>query len=196
MNRNIGTRSFDDGLELMRQFNDKCAHAFARVYSLCYDATFIFAARLYKNTEVDPSDVIHDIFISIWSSKKLKFNDIVEIKCYMYVSIRNKFKTYISHQKYIDSYKKKIIDDDEYFDVQIVDSEFDSLISEIYSILPKDYADIIRLYADGWDIKSISEKLKISERTVFNRRDKAVETLKVKLKSKNNYIINILMTLN
>ena len=86
---------------LLKNFNRRIEKDFGKVYSLFYNDLFYFAAKLYQHTEVEPRDAIHDIFLNLWQSASLKFEHLTDIKAYLFVSLRNHFKSYVRHHQYI-----------------------------------------------------------------------------------------------
>lgn len=89
---------------LLSNFNDRIEEDFGKVYSLFYNDLFYFAAKLYRNTEVEPRDAIQDVFLSLWQSKSLRFERLIDIKAYLFVSLRNNFRSFILHHKYVRFY--------------------------------------------------------------------------------------------
>lgn len=173
---------------LWKDFNRREISAFSEVYTLVFNELYTYTAKVYKNTEVDPNDIIHDLFIHIWNSDA-KFENTVNIKAYLYAAIKNKVKNYITHQKHIENYKQELSKEDSYYDMLAVESEFHVLLSEMIAQLPTNYAKIIKLHLDGWDVKSIAEKLDITEKTVYNRKVKAIELLRKSINSNQKYLI-------
>lgn len=166
---------------LLKRFNEGDADAFGEVYSLFYDELFHFTLKLYMGTEVVASDVIHDIFIHIWQNKKQVFDDLINIKAYLYVSIRNGFRNYVTHKKCIDRYHVSSILEDDLFVTQIAESDIFSMLDQALGLLPRDCAEVLRYYFDGWQIKDIAEKLNKPERTVYNKKYEGIAILKNKL---------------
>lgn len=172
-----------DDETLLLKFNSRECLAFGQVYEQCFDAMIAFTAKLYKGTNTDAADVVQDIFINIWQSENLKFENIIHIKSYVYTSIRNKFKNYLTKQKSVERYNTHTAYDDDAFVTEIIESEIYSFMQQSLNIMPKDCADIIRFHVEGWNIKEISEKMHISERSVFNKKREAIEILKQNAKN-------------
>lgn len=95
--------------------------------------------------------------------------------------LKNSFKNYVRHQKYIDKYRNDILYNSDYFVVEIVESEVYSLVNHAINLLPSDCANILKLYIDGWDIKDISTFLNKSQRVVYNCKNEAIRILKEKM---------------
>ena len=166
---------------LLEQFNKRNSIAFSEVYNLFYNELYHFASRLYQDTEIEASDILHDIFINIWISNKIKFNTLNSIKGYIFIAVKNNFKNYITHKKCVDKYKSEIISDDNLFVVEMVESEIYSFVNQAVSLLPSDCAEIIKYHIEGWNAKEISEKMNISERSVYSKKNEAISILKQKI---------------
>lgn len=166
---------------LLDNFNKRNPDAFGQVYSIFYDDLCLFSNRIYMNTEVLGNDVVHDIFMNIWSTDKLKFEKLINVKAYIYTSIRNKFKNYLTHNKCFDKYKHSSIIDPDYYMSQIIECETFSLITNLPDILPQDCVEIIKLYLEGWEIKDIAEKLNKPLSSVYAKKHEAIKLLKRKM---------------
>lgn len=173
---------------LLLRFNNRDNLAFCKVYEIVYDELFHFTSSIYKDTEIVASDVIHDIFIKLWESRSVKFDNILSLKGYIYISIKNKFRDYISHCKIKDKFKNNIRHNDDFLLSQIVESETLSIISEAINILPKECAKVFKLFIDGWNVKDIAIKLKKSQSTVYAQKQEAINILKNKL-SKDKFLL-------
>lgn len=165
----------------MERFNAKDTSTFSEVYSECFASLSQYAAQIYRDTEVQGSDVVHDIFINLWHNKNTAFSRLSELKAYIYISVRNSHKNYIAKQVSVSKYQADVMQDDDYYLSEMVESEAISTIRTMLSILPKDCAQIIKLYLDGWDMKEIAEHMKMSKSTVYEKRQKSIDLLKKKL---------------
>lgn len=165
---------------LLIKFNNRDSIAYGKVYGMFYDELYHFAMKLYRESDLDVGDTVQDIFIAIWENNKLEFSNLFEIKAYIYVSIKNKLKNYIKHQKCVDKYKQAILDDNDFFIVEVAESETYSLVKYAISLLPKDCAQVMRYYLEGYDVKDIANKLSMPERTIYNKKAEAISILKKK----------------
>lgn len=179
---------------LLLRFNNRENSAFCEIYDIIYDELFYFTSSVYKDTEVVASDVIHDIFIKLWEARSVKFNSLLSIKGYIYISVKNKFRDYISHRKCKDKFNSAMRLTDDYFVSQIAESETLTIITEAERCLPAECAKVFRMYLDGWDVKEIALKLNKSQSTVYAQKAEAITILKKKL-SKDKFLI-IIMLLN
>lgn len=166
---------------LLLKFNSRENNAFCTIYELIYDELFHFTRNIYRDTEIAASDVIHDVFIKLWESRNVKFDTISSIKGYIYVSIRNKFKDYISHNQCIGKFNNSLKLQDDYLISQIAESETLSIISEAVKLLPKECAEVFKLFIDGWEVKDIAQKLNKAQSTIYAQKQEAISILKQKL---------------
>lgn len=163
---------------LVACFNAREEEVFGQVYSLYYDEFYYFSSKLYRDTEIAPGDVVQDLFMKIWERKDLQFTSLEHLKGYMYVSIRNGFREYLSHKNVADRYLRTVKTSDDYFISQIVETETLSVLTRLSELLPQECAKVFRLYLEGWEIKEIVEKLGKSSSTVYNQRQEAINILK------------------
>lgn len=167
--------------KLIESFNLRDEDAYAYVYTLYYDNLYYFASNLYGGTEVDSSDLVHDIFLSLWENKKTDFCSLPHIKSYLFLSVRNRYRKYWEHKKHIDKYVLRAMNDDSYFISEMVEVEVISRLSMMIDILPTECAKVLKLYVEGMDIKEIAELLGKSSSTVYNQKNEAIAILKKKL---------------
>lgn len=178
-----------DQNNLLLKLNNKDKLVFAEIYSLFFNELYYYSSKLFKGCNVEPEDLIQDLFINVWSNDKIHFDSMDHLKNYLYLAIRNKFKDHYTHQKYIDEYEFVIRNDEDYHITSIVESEVYSAVNEAVSILPSECAKVFRLYTEGWEISDIAEKLNKAPSTVYNQRNRALSILKKELSNKNFVIL-------
>lgn len=174
-------------------FNARDTYAFEQIYLMYYDEMFYFSFKLYRDTEIAAGDVVQDLFLKIWERKDLRFISLEHLKGYMYVSLRNGFREYLSHKNVADRYARAMRTTDDYFISQIVETETLSALSKLTELLPEECAKVFKLYLEGWEVKEIVEKLGKSSSTVYNQRQEAIRILK-KLDLKK--LLSIVMSLS
>lgn len=166
---------------LLLRFNNREIDAFAQVYNLYYRELVYYTKKLYGDANVVAQDVVHDIFIKVWEKNGLTFSGMMNIKAYLYTSIRNSFFDYLSHTKCATSVVKQLLKDPEYNTSEIIESETLSIISEAIDLLPDECAKVFKLYLDGWNVKEISEQLNKAASTVYAQKQESISILKKKL---------------
>lgn len=166
---------------LLRKFNDRDTIAFGEIYHRFYNDLHHLTSGLYKNSSVAPNDILQDVFIKLWESKTPQFESLSSIKGYLYVTIKNKFRNYLDHQKSIEKYKDNLKHDRDNFISQIAETETLSILNQAIDLLPSECAKVFRLFIEGWDVSDIAAKLNKSESTVYAQKQKSIAILKEKL---------------
>lgn len=181
--------------ELMHKFDNKESCAFSAVYDHLYKPLYYFTSNLYRDTSIDPNDVIHDTFMMVWESKRLKFENIVSLKTYLYIAIKNKFVNYLVHKKCEDRYSQRVKTEysERSLTSEIVEVEALSIINEALKILPQECAKVFELHINGWSVRDIAQQLEKGQCTVYTQRQDAITILKKKLsKEKLEFILFLL----
>lgn len=177
--------STPEGVDLLLyDFNRRDEYAYSFVYTLFYDELHYFSAKVYKDTEIVASDLIQDIFMKVWERKQTTFNTLIHIKGYMYISIRNSFREYLSHKKQIEKYTDVLKNGDDIYSSNIIETETILQLSNAIDLLPSECSKVLRLYLEGFDTKTIAIKLNKSVRTVYNQKNEAINILKIKFSNK------------
>lgn len=164
-------------LELLERFNLREVRAFEEIHLMFYRELHLYASMLYKNSTIAAEDILQDVFVDLWSSKT-KFSHLLKIKGYIYTAIKNDFINYVSHEKYVKTFKDNL-DKQDYID--IFECEIYSEIDNILNLLPQDYAKVISLLLDGYKPAEIAEKLGRTPQSIYNVRHEAIKILKKKL---------------
>lgn len=188
---NITNTKYSD-IKLLNQFNRRDSVAFNEIYKLYYNELMNFAGRLFYNTEVSVEDIIQDVFMNIWENNPRQFDSLSGIKAYIYVCIKNKLKNYIAHNKYVNEYNSRMLQED-CFIIQVAESEILSIITQAMDILPEECSKVFQLHMEGWDVQDIAQKLDKSESTVYKQRNRAMEILKKKM-NKQLFLVLTLMS--
>lgn len=179
---------------LLDKFNNRDRRAFSEVYLLLYDELYYFASNLYRGTEISAGDVIQDIFVKLWETRKQKFVGMINVKAYLFVGIRNSFTTYINHQKHIDKYRGFVELNDDYFISQMAETEIFSYIDEAINLLPDECGKVLMCYLEGLNVKETAVRLKKTESTIYTQRKDAIDILKKKFPTDKMFIIMMLMS--
>lgn len=169
----------NDPAELLNRFNKRESCAFGKVYSLYYREVNLYAASLYRHSDIQPEDVVHDIFVTLWSSNT-KFSSLDKIKAYVYVSIKNGFTNFIHHHIHVEKYQK-YLSEEHLFVTDIIECELYSFVHEACQLLPELYAKVLRMYIDGWKSGEIAEELGRTEQNIYNIKNSLINILKSKM---------------
>ncbi len=167
-----------DSEKILKGFNKRDKEAFCEVYSFTYNELYIFAERLYFNTNIDVADVIHDIFAKLWERNHLKFESLDKLKGYLYISIRNRFRDFLSKKSSEERYSKEMLLDEDNLVANIVEIETLSLINQAMKQLPEECLKVLQLVVEGWEVGEIAVKLGKSPSTVYTQKTRALDILK------------------
>lgn len=163
---------------LLKRFNRREPEAFGCVYSKYYNDFFRYAAYLYIDTEVDPKDILQDIFIKLWQDNSISFNAFEKLRAYIFTTIKNSFLNHITHKNVQQSYINTQIEKHDY---DLFECEIYSYVEEALNILPEECRKVFKLYIEGYKPDAIAKELGKSIQTVYNMKQIAVQTLKKKL---------------
>ncbi len=174
---------------LLKDFNDRDPFAFGFVYNKFYDEFHLYASSLYSNTIVDSRDAVQDVFLHIWDNHKLNFKRLINIKAFVIIMLKNRYKNYINHLAYEDKFHEYIKDVDKDFEFDIIENEYYTTVERALAMLPNDSAEILRYYIEGYNPEEISEITGRSLRTVYNKKSEAIAFLKNKISKKDMFIL-------
>lgn len=185
---------YDNESELLLDFNSRIERAFEVIYDKLYFNLIYFTQQQYNTREVEALDIVHDILIKVWTTKKLKFNNIKALKAYLYTSIRNHCLNGVNRDKIKDRFFNSREED--YLITSIIETESISDVTLITKILPNEMAEIFKDMLNGWEMKEIAKKTNRSLSYVYSQKDGAIKILKNKLlRNKLLYILQIISSL-
>lgn len=181
-----------ESTKMLLHFNKRESDMFGKVYELYYNELLHFSSKLYKDTNLFPQDILQDLFMKLWVKKEVTFESLEQIKGYMYISIRNSFREYLSHKQVEEKYQNMLKTSDDYFITQIVESEMLSELNRLPELLPAECAKVLKLYLEGYKIKDIAKKLNKSQSTVYTQHQRGIEILKKLYGQKLIFILTLL----
>lgn len=177
---------------LLKMFNSRDTNAFGAIYDILYKEVHCFTASFYRNTTTDPQDIIQDVFMNIWQTKKLKFDRIKDIKTYIYVVVRNRFRMDYNHLKIVNDVNHRLSKDDDLFVIEAAEAEIFSFLPSALNLLPEECAKTFKLYLEGYETKEIAAILNKKESTIYTQKRDSIAILSKKL-SKNKLLILVIL---
>ena len=153
-----------------------------QLYNDYYKALVLYGMKILDDNQAASEDIVQDVFSILWH-KDLKFNSLVQLKVYLYNSVRNNCIDYLKHHhielKYVDKVKREnphfYVEDnkEEAFGEEI----YRQLFEAIEPLTPRQLK-VFLLAMDGKPNREIAKKLGISVDTVKTQKRRAKEYLK------------------
>lgn len=170
-----------NNIDLLDKFNKRNSVAFGEVYSIFYDDLLHYAVSLYYDTVIDPQDAVHDTFVKLWQARNTQFDQLIDLKAYVFITLKNDFNYFLKRNTTVDKYKKYKQQNEDLFEYNIVESELFGYFNNILHLVPKESAEILRLFFEGWSTDEIALMLNKSKQTIYNKKHEAINKLKMKL---------------
>lgn len=172
-----------DEEQLLASFNNREEEAFSVIFRMLYRELYLYSSRLFTPLSLSPEDAIQDVFTDIWQRPSIQFPSLAHIKSFCFVALKNTYKNKIKHLNHQERFKAEM--EVEYrFSHDMEDADLYATLYESIHHLPSEYAQIIRMYLEGWKPEEIARQLSIAPQTVYNRRHEAIGMLlKIMLKS-------------
>lgn len=140
-------------------------------------------------------DIVQDVFVNLWKSKDLTFENNYHIQAYLYRAVYNSCLNHIKHKKFSDKQLSEWGNNvNSFIEEEVIFLEDNVLIRIFNEIdrLPKRSREIFKLsYIEGMEVRRISELLGISENTIKTQKLRAKSSIKSRLNKKEliNFII-------
>lgn len=167
---------------LIARFNARDTKAFVSVYRHLFTELHAYAARLYRDTVIHPEDAVQDVFCSLLENTGNHFKQLSDLKAFLYTAVRNRYKSFLGHEKVADKYREHIETEAE-LTTETAENELHHLLQSGIALLPENQAQVLNLYIEGYEAEEIAARLQISIRTVYNTKSLAIQTLKEKFSS-------------
>lgn len=168
--------------ELIRRFNRRDTGALEEVYNLYYRELVYYARQLYRNTDVEGEDAVHDALVRIWATPKQQFEGVLNLKAYIYISLRNAYRNWLAHTSHKRRFERTAAERQHDSFTGIIEGETFSQIVSSLDLLPEDTARIFRMLMEGLTVKEIASAMEISQSSVYGKKAEGVSRLKKLLK--------------
>ena len=156
-----------------------------------YPSMCAIAIRFVSDKDV-AQDIVQEVFIKLWE-KRTSYEEIPNLKTFLYVSIKNLCFNYLRDKKEtIDYTNQEVINREYHFKNRLIEEETYRIVSHAIDSLPPQSSKIIKMCLEGKQNKEIAEILGISVNSVKTLKYNALSTLKEVLKD-HFYILIILL---
>lgn len=175
--------SFSD-LELTTMLKSGDNAAFNEIYRRFQGLLYLYACKIVKNDE-EAEDIVQEVFLYLWDKRSIIVFK-AGLAVYLYTAVRYKFFNLLDHKKvrtdYKDSLRHFLDHGVTLTDHYIREKELSKLIESEINALPHKMREIFELSRKHHlSRKEISEKLKLSEKTVKNQINNALKILRKRL---------------
>ena len=172
--------------------------AFIRqLYKDYYKALVLYGMKILNEHQAASEDIVQDVFSLFWR-KDLTFDNPVQLKVYLYNSVRNNCLDYLKHCHVEKAYLEKVQRDYPYFyiDTNKEEGPFgEEIYRELFKVieqLPPRRREIFLMVMDGKTNREIAEALHISENTVKTQTRRATDFLKDHLTQESWLLISLI----
>ena len=147
-----------------------------------YVSLCIFAER-YLNNKEEAADIAQDTFIKLWQRKE-DFQNIYQIKSFLYTTARNSCLNMLEHKQVVENYTDQFLkkQKDSFFRDHVIEEETYRIINQAINKLSPQVSKIMKLALSGKNNKEIAIELDISEGTVHTHKKIAYKKLREELK--------------
>ncbi|MDR1402278.1 MAG: RNA polymerase sigma-70 factor [Tannerellaceae bacterium] len=150
---------------------------FERSFKELYQPLCLFALR-FTNKVDDAEDAVQQTFADLWD-KRTGMNRILNLKAYLFQSVRNRSLSVIAKSEWIQSEELFPDVEDCSLEENIYHAERDArLWNEIDKLPPERKKIFLLSKRDGLKYREIADELNISIKTVENQISKALKTLR------------------
>lgn len=157
---------------------------FRKLYDACYESLAVYAVRMTANSEA-AEDIVQSVFVDLWERSD-EIDDDIDIRAFLYMSVRNRALDFIRHQKVKWRYAGMLSgipegtdnsdDDDEFFTAEV----YQRLFNAIDELSPRQ-RDIFSMYMSGKKNHDIADAMGIAEETVRVHKLRAIQSLRKRL---------------
>jgi len=183
-------KSNENEAQLVKSLSKGNLLAFNSLYKEYSGRLYRFAFG-YLKSEEEAEELVQEVFTIIWE-KRTDLKEELSFKSFLFTIAFNIIKKHFRTKAYLSEYFKTGISPD--IDIQTSQKiTYDSLcqyLTELVNQLPERRKEIfIKSRFEGMSIKEISEKLKISHKTVENQLTDALKFIRINLNRENVKVI-------
>lgn len=164
------------------RLKEENSQAIKELFTSMFSPLCAYGSR-YITDPNDVKDMVQEVFVALWE-KRNTFEQLAEIKSYLYASVRNNCLNYLKHLSVRSKQEDALIyqlESDHSLDNPVLEEEsFNQLYQEIH-ILPTAAKKIMLLALRGLKNKEIAEELGVSENTVKTQKKIVYSKLKKRL---------------
>lgn len=184
--------------DLITGLRNSEAEAIRYLYNLHYRSLCYYAERLTHSKE-EAEDIAVDCFIKLLN-KKDDFDNLTDIKAFLYTATRNACFDYYRKEKRHDSSHREILymaqPSDAGDDFEMINAEIMQELSLAIENLPPQCSKVFKLiFFKGLNTAEVAGQMNINPKTVLNQKAKAVQLLRHALLKKGLLATGLLLNI-
>lgn len=182
--------------QLVNDIRNGNIRAFKQLFEDYYPILCVYSQQYITDPE-SCKDIAQEVLLTYWERRK-NFNEIHQLKSFLYTATRNRCLNWLKHATFIDEEfeKTRNISDEDVFEEEIMRQETFLLVRKAIATLPPQMQRIVKLYMAGKHNQEIAELLQISEGTVHSLKKTAYKKLRAILKEEFFLLIILLHHIN
>lgn len=154
-------------------------HLFVRYYAVYLR----FVTKIVGDAN-SAKDIVQEVFMKLWKNRD-RLDSVASVEKLLYVIARNSAFTFLRDRKSFAQVEESKIEDKTMLSVEeeLLRKERRKMLDDAVKTLPKQRRIVIDMKMEGETNRSISEELKLSEKTVERHITLALSELKTKFRS-------------
>lgn len=164
----------EEYIDIIHKFNSRDNNALKDIYNILQKELALFVGSLSNWDYELSNDITEDTFINVWVSNA-KFKNYQNLRSYFYSTAKNLYIKHIEHHKHINKHKEEVLRSNM---VSTFECKVYSVVDEALKELPKTYAEVLRMYLDGYKLSEIATELGRTEQNVYNIKYDAIKKLR------------------
>ena len=161
-----------------------------------YDRLLYYAWTIIHDKE-SARDLVQEAFICYWNNKDQVSGDLVQIRNFLYVNVKNSCLKHLRHDKVVDKHRSLQVGDPAEEATALNKMIQAEVIGEIYAAiesLPEGCRRISKMgYLEGLKNHEIANQLGISINTVKTQKKRALQLLRLKLSPESFLFLLVLL---
>jgi len=133
-----------------------------------YYSPLVFFAESYVRDEEKARDIVQDLFLKLTGQKEI-FNSVINLKSYLYITIKNNCIKLLKHEEVKDRYSSHVLTSstvEDKFWKKVLEEEVYRILYQSIEKLPPQTKAVYQLAINGLKNQEIADKLGISAETV------------------------------
>lgn len=159
------------------------AEAWRYLFVRCYAVYLRFITKIVGDV-TSAEDIAQEVFLKLWKSRD-RLDSVASVEKLLYVIARNSAFTFLRDKKSFVQVEESKVEDKTMLSVEeeLLRKERRKMLDDAVKTLPKQRKTVIDMKMEGETNRSISEELKLSEKTVERHITLALSELRTKFRS-------------